>query len=92
MQLDNAAQPAVANPVYTFCMNANLDEYKKLPISERIQLIEDIWDSIAAEKPESFALSRAQREELHRRVDAHREDPSTGIPWTQVREKLFRKS
>ena len=64
-------------------------EYMKLSVSERIQLVEDIWDSIAAEAPDTVGLSQIQRAELHRRVAAHRADPSTAVPWEQVRSKLF---
>ena len=46
-------------------------EYMKLSVSERIQLVEDIWDSIAAEAPNTVELSQAQMAELHRRVAAH---------------------
>jgi putative addiction module component (TIGR02574 family) len=64
-------------------------EYLKLSVSERIQLVEDIWDSIAAEESTAVDLSQAQMDELHRRVAAHRADPSTAIPWEEVRSKLF---
>ena len=64
-------------------------EYMKLSVSERIQLVEDIWDSIAAEAPDTVELSEAQKAELHRRLAAHRADPSSAIPWEQVRSKLF---
>lgn len=64
-------------------------EYMKLSVSERIQLVEDIWDSIVAEAPATVGLSQAQKAELHRRVDAHRADPSSAVPWEQVRSKLF---
>lgn len=76
--------------MYTSAMNTSFTDYKKLSIAERIQLVEDIWDSIAAEAPESFQLSEAQKAELHRRAGAHDADPSTGVPWEQVREKLFK--
>ena len=68
--------------------------YENLPIAERIQLVEDIWDSIAREAnahPESLPLSDAQRAELRRRVadaDAH---PERGVPWETVRDDLFRR-
>lgn len=68
--------------------SAIADDYMKLSVSERIQLVEDIWDSIVAEKPDSV-LSPSQMLEIHRRVAAHRDDPSTAIPWEQVRSKLF---
>ena len=45
-------------------------EYMKLSVSERIQLVEDIWDSIAADAPNTVELSQAQKAELHRRVAA----------------------
>src|SRR4030066_2465450 len=45
-------------------------EYMKLSVSERIQLVEDIWDSIAADAPNTVDLSQAQKAELHRRVAA----------------------
>jgi putative addiction module component (TIGR02574 family) len=64
-------------------------EYLKLSVSERIQLVADIWDSIATETANTVELSQAQKAELQRRVAAHHADPSTAIPWEQVRAKLF---
>jgi len=69
-----------------------MDNVKKLPVSERIQLVEDIWDSIAVEAPVShdgINLSKTELAELNHRCAAHQADPSTGIPWEQVRAKLF---
>ncbi len=44
-----------------------------LCIAERIELIGDLWDSMA-ETPEAIALTEAQKAELDRRLDAHRKD------------------
>jgi putative addiction module component (TIGR02574 family) len=63
--------------------------YRDLPISERIQLVEDIWDSIADETAGGLPLSAAQRAELHRRRAEHEADPSSAEPWEQVRAELF---
>jgi putative addiction module component (TIGR02574 family) len=68
---------------------ATITEYLKFSVSERIQLVEDIWDSIAAEASNTVELSQAQIAELHLRVAAHRADPSTAVFWEQVRSKLF---
>jgi len=73
----------------TMSTSAISTEYLKLSVSERIQLVEDIWDSIAAEASETIELSQAQKDELHRRVAAHRADPSTAVPWEEVRSRLF---
>jgi putative addiction module component (TIGR02574 family) len=64
-------------------------EYMKLPVSERIQLVEDIWDSIAVEAPEAVVLTESQKAELHRRAADHQANPDSAVPWEQVRAKLF---
>ena len=71
-------------------MNSPISNFKELPISERIQLVEDIWDSIAEETPVSLQLSAADRAELQRRLVAHKADPSSSIPWDEVRASLFK--
>ena len=62
-------------------------EYRKLPIPDRIQLVEDIWDSIA-EDARALPLTDEQRAELDRRWAEHEADPASAIPWDQVREDL----
>ena len=47
--------------------NFSLADILELDVSERIQLVEDIWDSIAA-APDSVTLTDAQRAELERRL------------------------
>lgn len=71
-------------------MNSPISNFKDLPISERIELVEDIWDSIAEETPVSLQLSAAGRAELQRRIAAHQADPSSSIPWEEVRASLFK--
>jgi len=71
-------------------MNEIVEQVKKLPVSERIQLVEDIWDSIAEESPEVFQASSSEREDLHRRYAAHQADPSSSIFWKEVRARLFK--
>jgi len=58
-----------------------------LSISERIQLVEDIWDSIAT-VPESLQLTEDQKAELDRRLDDYHKDPEQGAPWDTVRVRL----
>jgi putative addiction module component (TIGR02574 family) len=71
-------------------MNKTAIDYRLLAISERIELVEDIWDSIAEEAPAATELSQQYRAELHRRLAAHRADPSSSVPWEQVRAELFK--
>jgi putative addiction module component (TIGR02574 family) len=69
-------------------MTANLRE---LPIDERIRLVEDLWDSIAADQG-TLPLKAEQREELDRRLDAYESDGYKGRLATEavadIRKKL----
>jgi putative addiction module component (TIGR02574 family) len=59
-----------------------------LTIAERIELIGDIWDTMA-EVPEAVALTEAQKTELDKRLDAHHQDPTTG--WPVVRDRIAKR-
>ena len=55
-------------------MNAKLRE---LPVEERLKIVEDLWDSIAADQ-KALRLTDAQRAELDRRLDAYEIDKNRG--------------
>lgn len=59
----------------------------ELSIPERIQLVEDIWDSIA-KLPESLPLTQPQCEELDRRLEDCRQHPDEGSPWEDVKRSV----
>jgi putative addiction module component (TIGR02574 family) len=67
----------------------SISELLKLPVAERIKLVEAIWDSIAA-APDALVLTDAEREELDRRWTAYERDPSVGSPWAEVRARIQR--
>ncbi len=58
-----------------------------LSVPERIQLAQDIWDSVA-EVPETLILADEEKVEIDRRLDAYHKDPGTGSPWLVVRERI----
>ena len=70
-------------------MSQSRPDFLDLSVAERIQLAEDIWDSIAAENPEAAALTPLQLQEIQVRLDAHDQDPSSAVSWDQVRTDLF---
>lgn len=61
-------------------MQANL---RRLPIAERIRLVEELWDSIAADQA-ALPLTPEQREELDRRIDSYAADGNRGQPASEV--------
>ena len=71
-------------------MSTQLSEILQLTIAERIQLAEDIWDSVAA-FPDAIPLTAAQKEELDHRLQAYAQNPNEGISWDELKDKL-RKS
>ncbi len=58
-----------------------------LSVPERIQLVEDIWDTIL-EVPEQVILTDEQKAELDRRLDGYHQNPDEGSPWAMVRERI----
>ena len=65
---------------YTSVMDPS---FEQMTPAERVLYVQDLWDRIAAE-PESVPLSEAQRVEIRLRVDEHRADPGSAVPWDQV--------
>jgi putative addiction module component (TIGR02574 family) len=66
-------------------------EALKLPAGERIRLAQELWDSIAPEaeaNPDLLPLSEEQIQELERRLAEHERDPSSALPWEEVRARL----
>lgn len=57
---------------------------RTLPIDERIRLVEDIWDSIAADQA-VLPMTDEQRAELDLRLDAYESD---GIKGREVSEVI----
>lgn len=68
---------------------AVIEELLKLSPAERIQLAEDLWDSVAAQPENLPALSDDQRREIERRVAEHTRDPSSALTWEEVRARLW---
>jgi putative addiction module component (TIGR02574 family) len=64
-------------------------EIQNLSTPEKLQLVQDLWDDIASHA-DDLTLSPDQEKELGRRLAVHENDPLSGIPWDQVRQKLHK--
>jgi putative addiction module component (TIGR02574 family) len=73
-------------------MSISVFDCQDMPVAERIQLVEDLWDSIASETPDSVAITDAQREEIRRRVTEHDANPASAVGWDAVRKELFQQN
>ena len=61
---------------------------RKLSISDRILLVEEIWDTIAEEN-QAFELSDAQKEELDRRLDSPN-GSGQGRTWDEIKAEFMK--
>lgn len=73
-------------------------DYRSLSVAERLELVGDIWDSIADEataSPDLLPLSEAEKAELDRRLAEHDANPGAAIPLDQgldrIRARIRRK-
>lgn len=67
-------------------MNASVKSLgiDRLPVEERLALVEEIWDSIAADSG-AVPLTETQRAELEKRIAEDDVNPDDVIPWEQVK-------
>ena len=64
---------------------ALLDEILKLPPKERLELIEDAWESLAA-MPSAVPMPEWHRAELDHLLDHPSADPL--VPWDEAKARL----
>jgi putative addiction module component (TIGR02574 family) len=62
---------------------------KNLSISDRIRLVEEIWDTIVEEN-EAFELSETQKRELDRRLALAANDPGRGRTWDEIKAEFMK--
>jgi len=67
------------------------NQINKLSVSEKILLVEEIWDSIASEE-ESFDLTDAQRKTISKRSNELNENPAIGRRWEEIRDEFLGKN
>ncbi len=60
----------------------------QLTVAERLQLIEELWASLAS-RPEAVPLTDAQLALIAERRAEHARDPEGAIPWEAVRAELL---
>jgi toxin ParE1/3/4 len=69
---------------------SDLEQLRQLPVAERLQLVEDLWDTIADEaSDEALPLSPDLAAELDRRLAEHEANPRAARPWAEVRADVL---
>ena len=60
---------------------------QQLSIAERLQLVQDIWDSITL-SPDLVPVTDQQQQELDNRLERYNQNPDSGKSWEEVKQKF----
>jgi len=74
--------------MHTTAKSLGIDQ---LSLAERILLVEETWDSIAAEA-EALDIPQSHKDELDRRLAAYHANPDAGSSWEDVKTRLQKQS
>ena len=69
---------------------ATIAGIKSLSVDERLEIIDAIWESIAAE-PENLELTEAQAAELDRRMAIYQADPTRVVSWDELEARIQKR-
>ena len=69
-------------------MTTAVQELEALPVPERVQIVEDLWDSIARSNAE-VPIPQWQKDALDRRKRNYRQNPDSGQTWAQVKQDIL---
>ncbi len=58
-----------------------------LSVAERIELAEELWDSVA-EEAQAQALAPHELAEIRLRLREHQANPGDVVPWDEVKSRL----
>ena len=70
-------------------MSTPVAEILEMSVADRLRIVGDIWDSIAADS-NGFEISDEFRMELDRRLEAYKNDPDAGVTWEELDDRLAR--
>ena len=65
-----------------------IETFRKLSPSEKIRLIQDLWDEIS-EEAARLPLTESQRRLLDERIQQHEQNPADVEPWEKVKKDIL---
>jgi putative addiction module component (TIGR02574 family) len=66
-----------------------IPQFAELSSSEKLLLLEELWDDLA-DHPSEVPVPDWQKRELERRYQEFLQNPTEGSSWSEVRERLLR--
>ncbi len=68
-------------------MSSSAESIFELSLSEKLQLVEDLWDDIAS-SPGAVSVHDWQREELARRKQNLLSNPGSALSWEEIQRRV----
>jgi putative addiction module component (TIGR02574 family) len=68
-------------------MDSSISSVFDLSPAEKLQLVQDLWDDLAAD-PENIPVYDWQIEELERRRENLRRNPASALTWEEVQRRV----
>jgi putative addiction module component (TIGR02574 family) len=68
-------------------MSSSTESVFDLSLSEKLQLVEDLWDDIAS-TPEAVPVHDWQKEELARRKQNLLNNPASALSWEEIQRRV----
>ena len=62
-------------------------ELLELSQEDRLQLLEDVWETLRSD-PARLPITDEHRRELQRRLEAWERQPEAGVAWNELRDRL----
>jgi putative addiction module component (TIGR02574 family) len=69
-------------------MDTNRTSVFDLSPSEKLLLVEDLWDDLASASPDDIPVHDWQKEELARRKANLLKDPASGMTWDEMQRRV----
>lgn len=63
-----------------------------LPLAERLQAMEALWDSLCRDQTQAHAVPTWHEEELNKRVAALDSGEEVAIPWEEAKERIRQRA
>jgi len=68
-------------------MSVNLSQFSHLTLPQKLELVEALWDDIAA-SPDELPIPGWQKEELDRREANLRANPDSVVSWEEAKRRI----
>ncbi len=71
----------------TMAETNNFSSVFDLSPTEKLQLVEDLWDDLAA-SPDTIPIHDWQKQELARRKTNLKNNPGSGVYWEEIKQRI----